>query len=53
MSGTAQMRTLNPSGTRATQASFGVRALVFLFWFVFAVREGFAVIGGTLGLPPS
>ena len=53
MSGIAQMRTLNTSGTRAAQASFGVRALVFLFWFVFAVREGFAVIGGTLGLTPS
>jgi O-antigen ligase len=53
MSAIAQMRTLNPSRARAIQHSFGARALVFLFWFVFVLREGFAVLGGALGLTPS
>ena len=53
MSAIAQMRTLSPSRVRASQHSFGARALVFLFWFVFVVREGFAVVGEVLGLTPS
>jgi exopolysaccharide production protein ExoQ len=53
MSAIAQMRTFNPTGRLETHASVGARALIFLFWLMFVVREGFAVIGGWLGLSPS
>src|SRR5438067_307215 len=53
MSAIAQMRTFNPPRLREREASIGARALVFSFWFVFVVREGFAVIGTWLGLSPS
>ena len=53
MSAIAQMHNFNPPRAREREIPIGARTLIFSFWFVFVVREGFAVIGTWLGLSPS
>jgi exopolysaccharide production protein ExoQ len=53
MNTATQARPMAAVKPTAPRHSFGTRSLVFLFWFFFVAREGFALIGDAWDLRPS